>query len=106
MSCVENKGSPIFECQCWNFINNGWVREDTLSNTFKATKDLFDGPCFMEKIVCAAWNIWKERNNFIFENQNPSFGRWKILFKKDIQLTLHRVKLKHKEPLTLSVNSL
>jgi hypothetical protein len=49
--------------------------------------------------VCAAWNIWKERNGFIFENQDPSFSRWKILF-KDIQLTLNRVKIKHKEPLT------
>ena len=60
----------------------------------------------MEVAVCVAWNIWKERNNFIFENQAPSFARWKALFKKDIRLTLHRTHTKFKNPLSQWLDSL
>jgi hypothetical protein len=60
----------------------------------------------MEVVVSATWNIWKERNGFIFEHQDHSFARWKFLFKKDIYLTAHRVKAKHKEPLLRWLHSL
>jgi hypothetical protein len=46
----------------------------------------------MEIVSGAAWNIWKERNDFIFKNQNPTLGRWKVIFQSDLLIHQYRVK--------------
>ena len=33
-------------------------------------------PLFMETFAIAAWNIWKERNNWCFNNIRPSLDAW------------------------------
>jgi hypothetical protein len=40
----------------------------------------------MEIFVCSAWNIWKERNDFIFKQQVPSLARWRVRFQSDLLL--------------------
>ena len=35
------------------------------------------------KIIITAWQIWKQRNGFIFENTLISFNRWKNNFKDE-----------------------
>jgi hypothetical protein len=100
---LETRDHLFFTCpfaaRCWNYVQIQWLQKENISETFRATKQSFLGPCFMEVVVCATWNIWKERNGHIFQHQNPCFTRWRALFKKDILLTSHRVKFKHKEPL-------
>jgi hypothetical protein len=53
----------------------------------------------MEVVVCAAWNIWKERNDYIFYNKQTSFACWKVRFKKDLLLHQYRVKSAMVQPL-------
>jgi hypothetical protein len=37
-------------------------------------------PFFMETFIITAWQIWKQRNNYISDRGRPSFGSWKISF--------------------------
>jgi hypothetical protein len=59
----------------------------------------FTGPCFLEAFVCAAWSIWKERNDHIFRGIVPSFPRWKVRFQTDLKLHRYRVKSQLVQPL-------
>jgi hypothetical protein len=40
----------------------------------------YQSPFFMEIFIIAAWQIWKQRNNFIFDRGRPSFDSWKSSF--------------------------
>lgn len=50
------------------------------------------GPLFQEFMILDAWNIWKTRNNLLFEGIPPSTQGWCDLFKSDILLLSLRVK--------------
>jgi hypothetical protein len=41
---------------------------------------MFVGPCCMEVVACAAWNIWSVQKDLIFQEQAPSFGQWRASF--------------------------
>jgi hypothetical protein len=56
-------------------------------------KHVYNGQCFIEKFLLGAWNIWKERNGFIFENRLPLFFSWRQLLKGDFLLLLFRLKV-------------
>jgi hypothetical protein len=47
---------------------------------------------FMEVFIIGAWQIWKERNNFIFNRAIPSFTSWKIGFLDEATLQSNRMK--------------
>jgi hypothetical protein len=47
---------------------------------------------FMEVFIIGAWQIWKERNNFIFNRANPSFRSWKLSFLDEAMLLSFRMK--------------
>jgi hypothetical protein len=53
----------------------------------------------MEIVICSAWNLWKERNDYIFESKVPSVARWRVRFKTDLSLHQYRVKASLVEPL-------
>jgi hypothetical protein len=53
----------------------------------------------MEILACASWNIWKERNELIFQGQPASFVRWKVRFQKDLLLHQYKVKAALIQPL-------
>lgn len=46
---------------------------------------------FMEIFFIAAWNLWKQRNGKVFQNQTPSRTEWKRQFKKYIGLRMFTV---------------
>ena len=50
----------------------------------------YHNPFFMETFIIAAWQIWKQRNNFIFDRGRPSFGSWKSSFCEEATLQAHR----------------
>jgi hypothetical protein len=53
----------------------------------------------MEIMGCAAWNIWKVRNNVIFEGRSATIDRWKVRVQGDILLHRYKVKSALVQPL-------
>jgi hypothetical protein len=100
---LETRDHLFFACRfsanCWASIDIHWDLSLPITQRFLAAQSAFRGPCFMEVVVCAAWNIWKERNDFIFSSQQPSFARWKVRFKSDLLLHQFRVKSDLVQPL-------
>jgi hypothetical protein len=70
-----------------------------LSNIVCLAKTSFQGPSFMEIFGCAAWNIWKARNERIFQAQQPFINRWKVGFQHDVLLHRYKVKSAFVQPL-------
>jgi hypothetical protein len=46
----------------------------------------------MEVFIVGAWNIWKERNNLLFNNITPKVDFWKRRFKSDFAMLVPRTK--------------
>jgi hypothetical protein len=44
----------------------------------------FNSEFFMEVFIIGAWQIWKERNNIIFNRAHPSFSSWKTGFLDEV----------------------
>ena len=44
----------------------------------------------MEIFTIASWQIWKQRNDTIFDRGRPSFNSWKVLFLEEAKLQAHR----------------
>jgi hypothetical protein len=100
---LETTEHLFFQCpfayQCWNQIGVTWDLSLNLSDRYFKAKDLFNNQCFMEIIICSAWNLWKERNDYIFESKVPSAARWRVRFKSDLSLHQYRVKASLVQPL-------
>ena len=58
----------------------------------QSAKGLWVGPLFQEIMILAAQNIWKTRNNLLFEGIPPSIHGWCNLLKSDLLLVSLRVK--------------
>jgi hypothetical protein len=102
-STLETRDHLFFECslaqECWTSVGIQWDCSLPVSNRLLQARSMFKGPCFMEIFTCAAWNIWKERNEYIFKNQPPSMARWKVKFRSDLLLHKYRVKAAMVQPL-------
>jgi hypothetical protein len=66
-----------------------WGCSLNISDGFGPVKMIFSKPCFMEIVIWVAWNIWKERNDFILKNHEPSLARW-----GESDLMLHQLRVK------------
>jgi hypothetical protein len=93
---LETSHHLFFECpfavNCWQKIQITWDTSVAVQDRILLAHNQFTGPCFTEILACATWNIWKERNDFIFRGQDPSFPRWRVRFSSD--LSLHKYKIK------------
>jgi hypothetical protein len=81
----------MYNTQIWNYLQVPWQPGDTLASLITAKK-AFQGPCFVEVVILACWNIWKQRNYYIFKHIRPTFRGWKAGFFHDITMLMHRVK--------------
>lgn len=63
-------------------------------------------PCFMELMMLAAWNSWKERNSLFFNGIQPGVLTWKRNFKLDLSLHLSRLKEIHRPLVQLWIDLL
>jgi hypothetical protein len=92
----ESRDHLFFECPfaqaCWTTIGIDWELELPISARILTSKHTFNSPFFMEIIACAAWNIWRMRNDIIFQNQPISLDRWRVKFQADLLLHQYRVK--------------
>jgi hypothetical protein len=100
---LETNDHLFFDChfakQCWEKLGIQWDTSLHISKRFLQARNNFSGPCFMEALVCAAWNIWKERNYLIFQGQQPSLRHWRVRFQHDLMLHRYRVKASLVQPL-------
>jgi hypothetical protein len=62
-----------FSQDCWRHLNIQWNHQIDFFATFQQARDLHGSPFFIEVFIIAAWQIWKQRNNFIFDRGRPSF---------------------------------
>ena len=81
----------LFSSKIWSYLQINWDGTSVGQCLNRAKRD-FTGPCFMEIVILACWNIWKQHNGWIFKNVRPSFRAWKALFVLDISLLKFRVK--------------
>jgi hypothetical protein len=100
---VESRDHLFFTCpyaaNVWTKLHIQWDNSLPISAKIIKAKSLFHGPCFMEIFMCASWNLWKDRNDFIFRDENATFARWKVRFLSDLQLHRYRVKDSLVQPL-------
>jgi hypothetical protein len=93
---VETSEHLFFHCDfargCWDALGIQWNLTQQITTRILTAKQAFIGPCFMEIIGCAAWNICKMRNDMIFEGRNASINHWKVRVQGDI--LRHRFKVK------------
>jgi hypothetical protein len=63
----ETRDHLFFDCafakQCWEFLDIQWDLVAPIFTRISLADSNFNGPCFMEVISCASWNIWKEQND-------------------------------------------
>jgi hypothetical protein len=95
-----------FSVRIWNYLQVEWDPGDTFEEIFLAARKKFDKPFFPEVVMLAAWNIWKQRNEAIFQHILPSFRNWRRCFIQDISLHKHRVRDKHVASLSRWIDTL
>uniref|UniRef100_A0A0A8YVL0 Uncharacterized protein n=1 Tax=Arundo donax TaxID=35708 RepID=A0A0A8YVL0_ARUDO len=91
---------------CWQYIGITWSPTVNFHNMIMLGRQQFQHTFFMEAFMVAAWLIWKQRNNLIFEGRPPSFTSWKKGFKDEMLLQAHRFKNSLKTPLFVWLDSL
>jgi hypothetical protein len=67
-----------FSTSCWASLNIFWQAQGPLLDVIAANRSLWGKPLFMEIFMLAAWNIWKVRNNMVFNGINPELEAWNI----------------------------
>jgi hypothetical protein len=61
-----------FSQACWQHLNMHWNFQSDFFQMMMQSKQQYKNPFFMEIFIIAAWHIWKQRNNFIFDRGRPS----------------------------------
>ena len=56
---------------CWQHLGIQWNFASDFFQMLIQAKQQFTNPYFMEIFIIAAWQIWKQRNNFIFDRGRP-----------------------------------
>jgi hypothetical protein len=95
-----------FSQRIWNYLQIDWSLAQDIQGSITAAKLAFRKPFFMEVLMIACWNIWKQRNGKIFRNDRPSFGGWKRTFIHDLSMLGHRINNKHHDELMAWIGSL
>ena len=90
-------GCP-FATRCWNYCGIQWQSNLSFMPMIIEAKRNFSQVFFVEVVAVALWNIWRRRNDYIFNNITPTFNSWKSLFREDFTLLLHRVKAQDRPP--------
>jgi hypothetical protein len=68
-------------------------------------KKQFKGPCFVEIVILACWNMWKQRNDKIFKGLRPTFRAWKAGFVQDTTLLKYKLRKSDVSSLAFWINT-
>jgi hypothetical protein len=86
----EDRFYLFFECnfsqRLWNYLQIDWTQGLDIQTSASAAKADFSKPFFMQVVIIACWNIWKQRNGKKFQRERPSFSGWKCKFIHDMSL--------------------
>jgi hypothetical protein len=106
----EDRLHLFFQCnfsqRIWCYLQIDWSLSQDLQTAASMARADFGKPFFMEVVIIACWNIWKQRNENFFEAQTPSFKGWKRNFVHDLSMLGHRIKKKHHAALMAWIGSL
>jgi hypothetical protein len=69
-----------FSQHCWNHLNINWNFNLDFYSMMLNAREQFGSNFFMEIFMIAAWLIWKQRNDLVFNRARPSFDRWQAAF--------------------------
>jgi hypothetical protein len=75
-----------FSQACWWLLGIHWDFAGDFFQMMRQTKQQFQHSFFMEIFIIVAWQILKQRNNFIFDGGRPSLESWKRLFCEEAKL--------------------
>jgi len=81
-----------FARQCWTRININWDLSLNLEDRFIDAKQRNGVDFFTEAAMIASWELWKIRNDKIFDRQPVCITRWFCNFKN--QGLLHSIRFK------------
>lgn len=81
-----------FSAGCWSSIGFQWNFNLSFHDMILHQRANFGTLCFMEIFLLAAWNIWKHKNNLVFNSIMPSTLSWKSALKDDLSLHLLRLR--------------
>jgi hypothetical protein len=95
-----------FAKNCWSSIDvtmAKWLRPERATTYLKwAINKLFA----MEIIIIMCWSIWKQRNAWIFNAEDPSVARCFWRFKSEFALVILREKSAKQSPMNQWLESL
>jgi len=72
-----------FAKSCWQLIGLEWHLGVPFFQMIESAKQSYNNNFFMEIFIIAAWQIWKQRNDLIFENRPASLNSWRRSFKDE-----------------------
>jgi hypothetical protein len=84
-----------FAKACWNSIV---ITQPRIAHPEEASENLkqqLNVPFSMEVIILMTWSIWKSRNEWLFENKDPSVHHCTYEFSKELRLVIHRARGKY-----------
>jgi hypothetical protein len=81
-----------FARACWNSLGVIFVSTRPVIQIFRQIRDKLEVPFAMEIIILMAWAIWVTRNDWIFNNINPTVESCRRKFKEEFKLLLLRAK--------------
>jgi hypothetical protein len=83
-----------------------WFVQGSIFQMLIQKKAQLNIPCFMDLFMIAAWCIWKERNDFVFNGRPPSPAAWKQRFVNEAKLHFCRFKPNFQHVISQWSNSL
>jgi hypothetical protein len=87
----------FFDCpfaqSCWARIGVNWDSTIQLLDRLTQARTSHTIPCFTETVFIAAWELWKVRNDKVFQRHDPTLSRWLENFKSQCLLQLVRFKV-------------
>ncbi|PNT60649.1 hypothetical protein BRADI_5g02905v3 [Brachypodium distachyon] len=88
LSARETRDHLLFQCpfsqRCWSLIGQPGSPSGSFSTRFRQAREVLDSSFSTEVFLSACWNIWKQRNAFIFRNCPASVPGWLNGFKIDL----------------------
>lgn len=81
-----------FATQCWNSIGFSWDTSMPLVERLVAANNDHNLPFFTEAALIATWELWKLRNDKVFQRRTPTPAIWLANFKNQCNLQSVRFK--------------